>query len=316
MEDGQLVKDNINNILNDYMEVKYLGIDIGGTNIKSVILSATGEVLEKGIIPTEDSSDNPEKWKKNIIELIDQKTKTFANGNVDLLKCAISAPGLVCKENKQILNMPDRLTGLERFNWSVELNRDIKVVNDAHSACLAEYESFYKGKINNMLLLTLGTGVGGAAILDGKLFQGSIQRAGHFGHITVDHMGATTMTSMVGSLEYVIGNFSVEVRTYGKFKSTKDLVTAYKNNDPLASYWWLSSVQKLATGLASLINAFSPDLIILGGGIVEANDALFNPLDEFMSLYEWRPDNHQVRIEKANYANYAGAVGAAFFAKK
>ncbi len=298
------------------MNIKYLGIDVGGTNIKSVVLNETGDILDKDTIPTEDSSANPEKWKQNIIDLIDNKTQKFANGNADLMKCGISAPGLVDKENKQILTMPDRLRGLEGFSWSAHLNRNINVINDAHSACLAEYESFYKEKIKNLILLTLGTGVGGAAIIDGKIFQGGIQRAGHFGHITVDHMGASTMTNMVGSLEYAIGNFSIEERTHGKFKSTKDLVTAYQHEEPLATYWWLSSVQKLATGLASLINAFSPELIVIGGGIAEADDALFNPLSKFMSLYEWRPDNHQVKITKTIYSNYAGAVGAAFFAKQ
>ena len=297
------------------MEVKYLGIDVGGTNIKTVVLSKTGEILDRDSIPTEDSPTNPEKWKQNIINLIERKTIQFANGNVDQMKCGISAPGLVCNENKQILHMPDRLRGLEKFIWSDHLNRSVYVINDAHSACLAEYESFYKGKIKNMLLLTLGTGVGGAAILEGKLYQGAIQRAGHFGHITVDHMGATTMTNMVGSLEYAIGNFSVKERTYHKFNNTKNLVNAYNNSDPLATYWWLLSVQKLATGLASLINSFSPELIVLGGGIVAAGDALFNPLEKFMSLYEWQPGGYQVKITKAQYREFSGAIGAAFFAK-
>lgn len=298
------------------MEIKYLGVDVGGTNIKTVVLNETGEIIEKESIPTEDSSDNPNKWKQNITDLIAQKTQDFANGKVDLLKCGISAPGLVDQENKQILTMPDRLKGLEHYNWSVHLNRKIVVVNDAHSACLAEYETFYKKDVNHMILLTLGTGVGGAIIINGELFQGCLQRAGHLGHITVDHMGASTMTNMVGSLEYAMGNFSIKERTHHKFETTKDLLTAYKNNEPLATYWWLSSVQKLATGLGSLINSFSPELIVIGGGIAEADDDLFNPLEEFMSLYEWRPGNYKTKIVKAKYGSYAGAVGAAIFAKQ
>jgi glucokinase len=218
-------------------------------------------------------------------------------------------------KNLQILQMPERLQGLERFNWSVELQRDITVINDAHSACLAEYESFYKDKIKNMILLTLGTGVGGGAILNGALYQGSLQRAGHFGHITVDHNGKRTMTNMPGSLEYSIGNFSVMERTHGRFASTQHLVNAYLEGDHLASYWWLSSLQKLAVGIASLLNAFSPELIVLGGGLTEAGEALFKPLEEFMALYEWRPGNHQVPIAKAQYGSYAGAMGAAYFVK-
>lgn len=294
---------------------KYLGIDLGGTNIKYVVQGADGNILEQNIIATEDTTANPNKWKQNIIDLIYHMTQEHTSGDVNKLICGLSAPGLVGNDNRLIKNMPDRLTGLEKYNWSVELNRDIYVINDAHSACLAEYETFYKDKTQDMLMITLGTGVGGAAVTQGKIYQGGIQRAGHFGHITVDHMGATTATNMVGSLEYAIGNFSVKERTNNKYATTKDLVAAYLNNESLASYWWLSSLQKLAVGLSSLINAFSPEIIVIGGGIAEANEALFEPLEKFMSLYEWRPDGHQVLISKAQHANYAGAIGAALFAK-
>ena len=213
--------------------------------------------------------------------------------------------------------MPGRLNGLENYNWAAELDKDIFIINDAHSACIAEYESFYKNDdVKNMLLLTLGTGVGGGAILDGKLFQGTIQRAGHFGHVTVDHMGSPIATNMVGSLEYAVGNFSVSERTHGKYTSVKELVTAYQQGDELATYWWLSSIQKLATGLVSLSNAFSPEIIVLGGGITAGSGSdLMDPLLKFMSLYEWRPGGHQVKIIPAQHKKFAGAIGAAFFAK-
>lgn len=294
---------------------KFLGIDLGGTNIKYVVQDTDDNILEQNIISTEDTSSNPQKWKQNIIDLINQMTEKHTSGNTTNLICGLSAPGLVGSDNRMIKNMPDRLTGLEKYNWSTELNREIYVINDAHSACLAEYETFYKDETQNMLMLTLGTGVGGAAVAAGEIYQGGIQRAGHFGHITVDHMGPTTMTNMVGSLEYAIGDFSVKERTNNKYNTTKELVAAYENNNPLASYWWLSSIQKLAVGISSLINAFSPNIIVIGGGIAEANESLFEPLKEFISLYEWRPDGHQVIINKAKHANYAGAIGAAFFAK-
>lgn len=296
-------------------ETKYLGIDIGGTNIKTVVLDPQGHLLEEDMLATYGSLDNPDSWKQTIMDLISSKTETFSGGDHDRLPCGISAPGLADDRNMQILHMPERLQGLERFNWSAQLQREVTVINDAHSACVAEYESFYKNKLKNMVLLTLGTGVGGGAIINGVLYQGSLQRAGHFGHITVDHNGKHTMTNMPGSLEHAIGDFSVTERTHGKFISTRDLVNSYRAGDRFATYWWLSSVQKLAVGLASLINAFSPELVVLGGGLTEANDALFDPLAEFMALYEWRPGNHQTPIIKAQYGRYAGAMGAAYFAR-
>jgi glucokinase len=299
------------------MKTNYFGIDIGGTKIKSVLLNEDDEVIEQNETLTEDSSARPERWKQKIIDLINTTNQELDPQNKGLVQFGISAPGLTDTENTQILYMPGRLSGLENFNWSKELNRNIYIVNDGHSACLAEYQSFYKQKnIQNLLLLTLGTGVGGGAILEGKLFQGALQRAGHFGHITVDHMGSPIATNMVGSLEYAIGNFSVSERTHGKYKSVKELISSYRQGDELASYWWLSSIQKLATGLVSLSNAFSPEIIILGGGITFGSGSdLMAPLHKFMSLYEWRPGGHQVKIIQAKHKKFAGAIGAAFFAK-
>lgn len=300
------------------MKKHYLGIDIGGTKIKTVILNGNGEILEQDEVLTEDASPEQELWKKKILAIIEQKSGHYAKGNPNGLGCGISAPGLVDSENKMTLYMPERLHGIENYNWSKELNRDIRVLNDGHSACLAEYESFYKQEgIQNMLMLTLGTGVGGGIIINGQLFQGNLQRAGHVGHMTVNYTGASTMTNMPGSLEHAIGNFSVSERTEGTFKSVRELVDAYENGDDQAKEWWLSSVQKLAVSLASLNNILSPELIVLGGGIASgAKNSLMDPLKEYMARYEWRPGGHQVKIKQSRHGKFGGALGAAFFAKK
>ncbi len=301
----------------DIMNKYYLGIDIGGTNIKAVILNDYGEILEKKELLTEDFSSTKEIWKSNIKKLITEKTIQFSDGKEENLKIGISAPGLVDQQNKYVLCMPERLNGIENYNWSIEFNREIVVLNDGHAACLAEFESFYKqAGLSNIIMLTLGTGVGGGAILNGELFQGNLQRAGHFGHMTIDSEGPATMTNMVGSLEYALGNFSIIERTHGKFKSVKDLFESYKMGNSLATFWWLSSIQKLATALASLINILSPNLIILGGGIAAgAQNELVNPLKEFMTLYEWKPVGKPTEIALAKHGNFSGAIGAAYFAK-
>lgn len=295
----------------------YLGIDIGGTKIKTVVMSDNGKILEQNETLTEDGSGAAELWKKKILDTITDKTEQYANGQVELLACGISAPGLVDSENKMTLHMPERLQGIENFNWSVALGRSISVVNDGHSACLAEYETYYRSEgIQHFLMLTLGTGVGGGIIINGQLYQGNLQRAGHLGHMTVDLNGVPTMTNMPGSLEYAVGNFSVSERTEGKFNSVKELVDAYENGDMKAKTWWLESVRKLAAGLASLTNILSPEIIVLGGGITAgAGDSLLKPLSRFMSDFEWRPGGHQVKIATAKLGGYAGAIGAAYFIK-
>lgn len=294
-----------------------MGIDVGGTKIKMVVLNEKGTLLEQGEVLTEDTSSQKELWKKRIIYLIQSKTEKYAKGNPEVLRCGISAPGLVDFQNKMILHMPERLRGIEKFNWSKALGRTIHVLNDGHSACLAEYESFYRGQdVQHLLMLTLGTGVGGGIIVNGALYQGNLQRAGHVGHMTVAFDGVPTMTNMPGSLEHAVGNFSVMERTEGRYASVRELVKAYVNGDTEACAWWLESVQKLAVGLASLTNILSPEVIVLGGGIATgAKEALMNPLETYMAQYEWRPGGYKIKIVTTRLGSYAGAIGAAYFAK-
>lgn len=291
-------------------------MDLGGTRIKSVIISETGETMAQKETFTEDKKRGIT-WQDQLWKLAKDSVAS-SKGNVDWLRgVGIAAPGIVNSDHSSIRKMPGRLAGLENFNFSNALGCSTVVINDAHAACLAEYNLQYLPKgVQNLCMLTLGTGVGGAAIVNGLLLEGHEKKAGHFGHITVDYHGPNTMTGMPGSLEYAIGNFSVSNRTAGMFRDTRELLRAYENGDTLATFWWLQSIQKLAVGVASLINAFSPEYFVLGGGITAgAGSALLDPLTEFMSLYEWRPDGKKVPLVPASQEEYAGALGAAFFAQ-
>ena len=187
-------------------------------------------------------------------------------------------------------------------------------MNDAHAALLAESRFGVAEGLRNVVMLTLGTGVGGGILLDGKLYQGNFQKAGHLGHTTVDASGDLDITGMPGSLEDAIGNTTISKRSLGRFTSTYDLLEAYKKGDYLAQWVWLSSVRKLAISICSFVNCFSPDLVVLGGGITQAKDDLLGPLAEFMALYEWRPGGQATPVKIARFGDMAGAIGAASFA--
>src|SRR5665647_1255801 len=159
--------------------------------------------------------------------------------------------------------MPGRLHGLENFDWTEFLKTRTFVLNDAVSAMMAEARfGAAKGK-KNVAMLTLGTGVGGAILIDGKPYQGSFHKAGHIGHMAINDEGDEDVTGMPGSLEECIGNCSVEKRSKGKFASTHELLDAYKNGDVFAKEVWLKSVRQLAIGLASVANILSPEVIVL-----------------------------------------------------
>lgn len=294
----------------------YIGIDFGATNIKGVLLHRDGEVLEERSRETNDTGDratNEQNWKAAVAELVHD----LKPDEVDSLPIGIAAPGLSDPSHRCIAYMPGRMAGLELLDWGKFLNeRDVFVINDAKAALLAEHQFGAGRGVENLALYTLGTGVGGAFLVDGELHQGWLNRAGHFGHISLHPYGEAGITNMPGTVEIAIGNYTIQQRSFGHYETTHDLVQAYREGEPLAAWVWLDSLRNFARGICSMINVLSPELILVGGGITKAGDDLFVPLQKFMDIYEWRPGGAATIIRPAQFEHLAGAVGAACFAMR
>jgi glucokinase len=162
-----------------------------------------------------------------------------------------------------------------------------------------------------VVLLTLGTGVGGGALVDGRLLAGHVGRAGHLGHVTVDADGAPDIVGTPGSLEDAIGECTLAERSGGRFRTTEALVRAAGEGDRDAAAVWLRSVRRLACAIASLVNVLDPEVVLLGGGIARAGPALFDPLARFLDALEWRPLGTATPVVPAALGELAGAFGAA-----
>lgn len=286
-----------------------IGIDLGGTRIKGVAIDAEGNVLHQTYTATNDGEG--ETWKAAIAKTVNELKQKL---NLDEVSVGISAPGLPNKENSTIAFMPGRLGGLENFLWKDYLKCPVYVLNDGVAALVAEAKTGAAKDSTNAIMVTLGTGVGGALLINKQPYQGSFNKAGHIGHMVIDSNGDVDVTNMPGSLEECIGNCTIEKRSKGKFTSTQELLHAYRNGDETAKQVWLTSVKKLAIGLASASNLISPDTIVIGGGIAEANDDLFIPLNKWFDEFEWQPGGIRPRIVKAIQGDLAGAIGAACFA--
>ncbi|HAL82453.1 MAG TPA: ROK family protein [Mucilaginibacter sp.] len=290
-----------------------IGIDLGGMNIKGVLVDEHGEILLQHSIATNDAPDGT--WKENILAMV-RYLKSACNEPVELI--GLSCPGLANESNTCITHMPGRLAGLEHFIWEDYLGTKTYVINDAHAALMAETQLGVLQGYKNAVLLTLGTGVGGAILINGELYQGLNQMAGHFGHTTLNvNDDELSILGMPGSLEYALGNYSAKRRSMGRFESTLEIVNAYLNNDPFSTWLWLDSVRKLAITIASLANSLSIEIVVLAGGITKAGDALFKPLKAFMDVYEFRPyGNTKTIVAQAKFSDLSGAIGAAVFANK
>ena len=293
-----------------------IGIDLGGTNIKAALVdSQSAETVATLSKPTRDGE-------------FDGGTPGFAFTVRDIvhefearagqrLRVGLSAPGLASPGGQCIDSMPGRMHGLERLNWSTFLERDCRMLNDAHAALLGEVWTGAAKNCRDVFMLTLGTNVGGAIYSGGRLLRGAIGRAGHLGHISIDSHAARDEFNTPGSLGHAIGNQTLAQRSDGRFATTHALLDASAAGDEHAKTVWLTSVRHLAAGIASLINVLDPELIILGGGIATgAKDRLFAPLQQLLSEFEWRPGGHQVRIVPAELGDRAGCLGAVFNLKQ
>jgi glucokinase len=292
-----------------------IGIDLGGSRLKTVAIAADGTVLDQhveSIRNQDDPSFDMAPWADLVVRRVD----TFEARHGKAAAVGLAAPGLPDRAQQSIAHLPARLQGIETLNWARLLQREnrVPVLNDARAALLAEWHYGAAKGLEHVIMLTLGTGVGGAAIVDGHLLRGNINRAGHLGHICLNPWGQPGITGIPGSLEEAIGECSLQPRTRKRFQSTRELIEAYRTGDSSASEIWLRSVYTLACGIASLINVLDPQTVIIGGGIADAGAALFEPLREYLDDVEWRPTGEAVQIMPAQLGEFAGAIGAAHYA--
>jgi glucokinase len=286
-----------------------IGIDLGGTNIKMVAVSEAGEVLDRSTCETQ--ADSPVSW----VETIKQRIKEIEETRESARWIGLAAPGLAARDSLSIASMPGKLRGLEGLTWTeaLQTSHPVPVLNDAHAALLGEAWVGAARGYRDAVLLTLGTGVGGAILADGRLYKGHIGRAGHLGHLSLNPDGRPDIVGTPGSLELTIGNSTLAERSGGQFTSTRELVAAHLTGDSKASEVWLRSVYDLAAGITSIVNALDPEVIIIGGGIAQAGSALFDPLAGFMTSIEWRPQGHSVKIIPAALGDIAGTLGAVYY---
>ena len=283
-----------------------LGIDLGGTHVKGLVVDEWGRVHAEDTRPTEDGAAGA--WRDKVRRVVAGLQGRFPT----IAVAGLCAPGLASRDEKMIVSMPGRLRGLEGLDWSGELGLPTVVLNDAHAALLGEVWLGAARGGTNVLMITLGTGVGGAAMVDGRLLRGHLGRAGHVGHLSLDPAGQPDIVRTPGSLEDAIGDCTVDQRSGGRFATTRELVAAVIAGDEAARAVWERSTGALGAALAGLINVLDPQMIVLGGGIAAAGEVLFRPLAVALDRMEWRLGATGVALVPAKLGAQAGAFGAVY----
>lgn len=293
-----------------------VGIDFGGTQGKFVTLDLAGKVLHTQVVTnTQQSAQETSEvlWRIASIQKYIETTKNTFGVPASL---GISFPGLASQDGRRIQYLPGKLIGVEGIDWQKELdlNFPVRVVNDAQAALLAESWIGSAQHKLHVVLLTLGTGVGGALMIGGQLIQGATGRAGHFGHIILERNGPRDIFDVPGTLEWYLGNATVGQRTNYRWASMEALVTDVKHNNQLALSHWNEWIQNLAAGIVSIINSVDPELIVLGGGVTLAGNLILTSLLPALTSIEWCPFGNHVPIVLSKFQEFGGAIGAAKFA--
>ena len=311
-----------------------LGIDIGGTNTKTVLVTEDGEVLLRQKNPTPSVSA---KGKEKLENMLVKNTKDFLNSAA--AKKALSAEGGICGIGIGIAGLIDRKNGVViqspnisainnvplREVFQKEFALPIVIENDANAYAYGEKWIGAGKDLENFIVLTLGTGLGGGLIYKGKLYEGPVE----VGHMVIVPSGRYCTCGNSGCLEsYASGRAIVDRAVSSLEKGTESLLSKccdgniYKitpevvyetafEGDNLSREVFREVGQFLGIGIANLINILGLDAVIIGGGLIGAWDMFIEELSKEAHKRAFRLLSSEVKILKSTLTNDGGSIGAA-----
>ena len=293
------------------------GIDIGGTNVKLGLFNDKLELVDNWLIPTNPSS---------LFEEIALNIKEYcANKNISfdqVLGYGIGIPGLVrdgIALNCVNLNWKN-VNVVEEFKKAIGYDALVVVANDANLAAYGEY-SLYKGKYRQIILITIGTGVGGGVITNGEIIEGANGLSGELGHIRIDNdykyqcccgkIGCLeTIASATGILRLANRFAEAETKNPNTYSSTKEVIDLAKQNDKNALKAFHIACHNIAKALAMISVTLNPDAFVIGGGVSAAGEFLVNTIKEYY-LLECFEGAKEIDILLSKLRNDAGITGGA-----
>ena len=296
---------------------KALAIDIGGTRVKSGLVSSDGEILSQDAAPTPTSLAAMRAWLRKL-------------DVTDIAGVGIACKGIINPATTIIESLPGTLHYFEGQRLSSLLPKGVGVFadNDARAAMAGEIMWGAAHGRRNALMLTLGTGVGGAILAEGRLLQGASGVAGHIGHLTVSPDGPPCICGNRGCLETYFSAPAIEAAAHASVRrgvatcltlnaTCQEIFTAAAGGDNVATIVTSQAIRILGGAIAGLLHLLDPEIIILGGQITEAGPQLLKPLRK---EFGWRTKyllrrTVPVVLPKVN-SSIAGAAALVFAAKR
>jgi glucokinase len=295
-----------------------LAIDLGGTKILIALVSAENEVIARQLQPT-----RAESGQAAVIALIkagiDRILTVGGLETSQLEAIAVAAAGAISSRDGVVTNsphLPDWLNVPLRRILVQRYTVDTFIINDASAAALGEYHLGVGRGVANLIYLTIGTGIGGGIITNGRLYLGSDGSAGELGHMTIDVSGQKDSCGNLGCLEMLAWQNSLLAGVAIDSITVEEVAAAAEDGDKLSQKVINQAAGYLGVGLVSIVNIFNPDMIVIGGGVAKMGDRLLQLVRQVVAERAFTLPAGTVRIEKTLLGDDAGVLGAALFARQ
>jgi len=302
-----------------------IGIDLGGTDIKGALLDTEGNIIGKQQIATL-ANAGPEAVAGRISRVIGELEDIGASLGKKVKGIGVGVPGLPDQAKGTVVFAPNlhwrHVPLVEYLHRQTAL--PVFLENDANVAALGEQWRGAGRDSVNMIMITIGTGIGGGLILNGRLYTGSNGSAGEIGHTVIDPDGPMCSCGRRGCLETfssatAMVRMAREAIDRGRKSElarienleARDIVKAARAGDEVAVEIISRVTFYLGIGLGNLVNIFNPDTIVVGGGVSKAGDILFEPLRRTAVEWSLEAPAGAVKIVPAELGNDAGSIGAA-----
>ncbi len=317
-----------------------IGVDLGGTNIAVGLCDENLNIIDKGSVPTNPNRE-PELIIKDMAGLTEKIIKKNGLTLSDIEYVGIASPGTVNSETGVVEyanNIPfSDFHIADVFKEFLPVSR-VLIANDANAAALAEALAGAAKGTKNSVMITLGTGVGGGVIIDGKIFSGGVNCAGaELGHTVIVAGGRQCSCGRLGCWEAyssatALTSMTREKMTELKLKSVSSLLfdeedkdgkvsartafNAMKKGDAIAKEIVDQYIYYLAVGISNMINIFQPEVLSIGGGVCNERENLTTPLIKLVNSEQYTRNNpNKTKIVTATLGNDAGIIGAAGLGK-
>ena len=308
-----------------------IGIDLGGTKVLTALINKDNGQVVSSVKKKTRKDKGPVKILEKIIESIEELLSENIITKNEIVSIGIGVAGQVDRKNGILLSAPN----LDCFNMNIKeiLEKEFSIPtfvgNDVEIATLGEIK-FGAGKgYQNLVCVFVGTGVGSGIVRNGELYTGATGTAGEIGHIVVDYGGRQCGCGAMGCLEAYASRSAIEKRITGALKKGRNSIIldymedgksmssgmikkALEQGDELVTQALDEASEYLSAGLASVINFINPELIILGGGLIDAIEYFYNKTILKAHVKALPTPATKIEFKKAQLGDFSGVIGAAF----